>query len=607
MFLIKIRIMAYTKKKTKNSSSSTTSDDSLGDADTGTVSSVLKDYERGWRTKQVKDILFTDIYRRYRSYLDITQQVSRSTLFIPKSFTAIETIAPRMTAKKPTFKVLPRKTEDITKADTIGQLLDYRYDVMHLQEKIKIYVKQALLYGTSFVKLGWDADKQSPEAYPVDIADIFGDPVVPEWQDGFIIHRFYKEVSDLENSKIKYKNLDKLKARQNTMARDERLRQERATTVGIPFDPDRDGIECLEWWGRVDGKIKVQTIADRSILIRDEFPELPLDEYPFVELYDQRVPFEKWGIGEIEPIINLQDELNTTRNQRVDEKNLSIHNMWVVSKLAGIDYSTIVSKPGGIILANDINGIKPLEKQNITQDSVTELSLIDKDIQETSGVNDYIKGLETGSDTATETVAKTQESNQRFAEKINNLEIALKKIGRWIVAFDATYLTKNVEVRVLGKFGLEMKTIKPSDIRNDFDIDIESGSSLPANPDLRRQQLIQLVQTITPILSNPNGIPDGMRELLRELIQSFDLKNTDEILQGADHPLVGQALAKLDPSELEGANPQMIQSEIKRQLMGSGQLNQAMGPKQAGAVSPMPAPSQPAQPIQAPIMGASGQ
>ena len=215
------------------------------DSEGSIVSAVLKDYERGWRTKQVKDIMFTDIYRRYRSYLDTTQQTTRSTLFIPKSFSAIETVAPRMTAKKPTFKALPRNTEDISEADVIGKLLDYRYDVMGLQEKIKIYNKQSLLYGTSFMKVGWNSDEERPEAYPIDIADIFGDPVVPEWQDGFIIHRFYKEVDDLKRSKIKYMNLDKVEARKKSMARDERLRQERATTLGIPFDPDRDGIAYL--------------------------------------------------------------------------------------------------------------------------------------------------------------------------------------------------------------------------------------------------------------------------------------------------------------------------------------------------------------------------
>jgi len=121
-------------------------------------------------------------------------------------------------------------------------------------------------------------------------------------------------------------------------------------------------------------------------VIRDELSPLPLDKYPFIPFFDQAVPFERWGIGETEPIIDLQDEENTTRNQRIDEKNLSIHNMWVVSKMAGVDYKTIVSKPGGIILANDINGIRELQKQNITQDSIEEINLIQADIKKATGV-----------------------------------------------------------------------------------------------------------------------------------------------------------------------------------------------------------------------------
>lgn len=547
------------------------------------VSRVLADYRRAYRSKQAKETLFRDIYQRYRSYLQVSRTASRSTLFIPESFTVVETVAPRMTSRKPSFKVLPRESSDIGKADSVGQLLDYFYDRTKLQHKLKVFAKQGLLYGTSFMKVGWDAKNEIPTHDPVDVADMFGDPTTYDWKTGFVIHRYYKTKEELKRSGIKYKNLDMLGKAKETNARDDQMRQDRQAVQGLPYDPERDGSEILEHWDwDEDGNLKVMAVADRSVLIRNDDNPNPLDMAPFVEFFDQEVPFEKWGIGEIEPIIDLQDEENTIRNQRIDEKNLSINNMWLVSKLSGIDYRTLVSKPGGIVLANDINGIKPLEKQNITQDSIQEIQMIKEDIQNATGVNDYVRGGDTGATTATETVSKTQEANQRFAEKVSNLEMAIKEIGEWDVAFAMAFMTRKVQMRVMGKFGMEVKSIAKSDIKGQYDIDIETGSSLPANPDLRRQQLTQLTELLVPVLSNPAGIPDGVRELLRELIQSFDLKNTDEILRGANPPAVSQALANLQPDELSAENPQMVEAEIRRLLTGTGQLNPDLA-KQGGA------------------------
>jgi hypothetical protein len=536
------------------------------------VSQVISDFNKAYKAKQSKETLFREIYRRYRSYLEVSFQSTRSSLFIPESFTLVETVAPRMTAKKPAYKAIPRTSSSITKADKAGMWLDYRYDCLGMQHKNKVHAKQGLMYGTSIKKYGWNATESKPDIRVIDIADIWPDPETYSWKEGYIVHRFYKTKFDLEKSGVKYKNLDQLQKENETSVKDDQMRQDRYSVQDVPMETNRQGYEILEWWGFEDGEVHVRTIADRRVLLRDEKSPLPLNELPFSVFFDQEVPFEKWGIGEIEPILDLQDEENTIRNQRIDEKNLSIHNMWIVSKTAGVDYRNLISKPGGIILANDINGIKPLEKQNITANSLDELNLIKNDIRNATGVNDYIRGAETGSGTATETAVKTQEANMRFAEKINNFEFSLKDDAKWILALDAEFLTSAQKIQSMGKYGIEEKEITLEDIKQEYDIDLESGSSLPANPELRRQQLRELLQVIYPILTNPAGIPDGLREFLRTLIQSYDLKNADEILKGTQPNEVNMAMANLSEGEMEGVNPQMVEEEIKKQLMAGGQF-----------------------------------
>lgn len=564
------------------------------------VADILKDFETSYKYRLPKERLFREIYRRYRSYLEVTRlsAPTRSVIFVPESFTVVETVAPRMTQRKPSWQVLPRGSSDVSTADSVGRKLAYDYDRSKFHPTLKLFTKQALMYGTSFLKMGWDADRELPTSDCIDIADIFPDPETWDWQDGWIIHRYYLSLAEMKRSTVKYLNLDMLEFREHSVAKDDQMRQERFSTQGIPYFIERTGFEIFERWKRdEDGKVRVQTIADRSVLIRDDDNPYPVDKFPFVVNYDQPVPFERWGIGEIEPILDLQDEENVTRNQRIDEKNLSIHNMWVVSKMAGVDYRNIYSKPGGIILANDINGIKQLEKQNITQESITEIQMIKSDIQNTTGVNDYIRGAtQKGDVTASENMSKTQEANVRFSEKVNNLELSIKEVGEWWYAFNAAFMTKSVTVRIDGKTGLEMKKITRKDMQGEYDIDIEVGSSLPANPDLRRQQLTELAKIMIPVLSNPAGIPDGARDLLRTLIQAYDLKNADDILQGTEHPLVNQVMAGLTPDDLKGTNPQMVQQEIKRHLMSKGMMNPAVTPQPGpdGTVQQPPQAEQPA-------------
>lgn len=575
--------------------------------DSRIVSAVLDDFREAYTQKVAKERLFREIYQRYRSYLDVYNETTRSTIFIPESFKVIETVSPRMTADPPGWNVLPRDSDQISNADHAGALLAYRYDQGNIHRRVKTVVKQGLIYGTSFAKVGWDNDKKAPTMFPIDIADIYGDPKTFDWETGFIIHRFYKTLFELKDSGIKYENLDQVEYLEQhwdkasveefeTTTRDDLMRQSRFSVQGLPYDPKRDGHEIMEWWNFVEGKMTVRTLADRKVLIRNEGSPLPLNEHCVLSFIDQEVPFEKWGIGEIEPILDLQDELNTTRNQRIDEKNLSIHNMWIIDKNAGINYKNLTSRPGGMILADDINGIKALDKQNITADSINEINLIQEDIKETTGVTNAILGMQGNARQAASTTAIVmQQATERFKEKMNNRDFFLKNLGRWFLALDAEFLPKPIEVTIMGKFGPDTVTIKKSDIPKEYGIEIEAANETSASPELRNQQLRELLQTIAPYLMAPQGVPPSLQTLLREVIQGYDLQNTDDIIQGTAHPLVNKAMANLSTDEMQGVNPQEVQQAITQQLTASGQIGQQPMQPQPGQPQPQQPGAQPQQ------------
>jgi hypothetical protein len=62
-------------------------------------------------------------------------------------------------------------------------------------------------------------------------------------------------------------------------------------------------------------------------------------------------------MGLIEPVISLQNELNTVRRQRLDNVNLMINRMWKVLSTADVDMDKLTAQPGGIVLTDNMEAI----------------------------------------------------------------------------------------------------------------------------------------------------------------------------------------------------------------------------------------------------------
>jgi hypothetical protein len=59
-------------------------------------------------------------------------------------------------------------------------------------------------------------------------------------------------------------------------------------------------------------------------------------------------------MGLIEPVISLQNELNTVRRQRLDNVNLMINRMWKVLSTADVDIDKLTASPAELFLTDDM-------------------------------------------------------------------------------------------------------------------------------------------------------------------------------------------------------------------------------------------------------------
>ena len=511
---------------------------------------------------KLKFQLFTEFDKIYnQSGLD---QDSNAQIHNPYSWATIETITPRMVARKPTLTYspeIPAKQQQEMVAKSQQGLFDHWYAKDGVFSKLVTWVKSSEIYGTSHVKLYWKTTKQTMRSYEygpdglpnmagkklavkeeevtvfddptlenVNIYHLFVDPNATGLTDArWVIHRYYKTIGELEsiteNGKQVYKNLDQLKNHiRSTIDSDspeDSLRHEYAFLRRNRSDKTIDLVTCLEMWDMEAGT--VCTIAEGEVEIRPEQP-LPFwhGRLPFVRLLDSINPGEYYGKGEIEPVLKQQYALDTMDSIVTDNAIELQMNMWKVS--GDIDESELQSRPNGVIHYNEQLGEKVDEvvRPDIIMPGLKAREEFKADMQQALGIADYTRGADSTADrTATGSNIKAQSANARFAHKIQLFEEAMEEVGYQVMALYQQFMTDTKDIEVKGPLGQPQQVrLTPQQIAGRTVCKVEAGSSAPVDKDAQREDALNLYQLLQHVQD-----PQVQYQLTRELVQTFNFPN----------------------------------------------------------------------------------
>lgn len=522
---------------------------------------------RNWREplKQKWD----DFYDLYRGVLDSsTKSMWQANIFVPYAFSTIETIVPRLVAGRPQIDVMPREEGDTDYARVQNYLVDYQWDQCDMDKLLPDIVRQMLIYGTSVVKVYWDkkietvqeeieidpdfpelgsqkvevekTTKNQPVVEMVDLYDFFWDPKGYSRDTcGWMAHRTHRSYDYLLKMQKQglYKNVNLLEKDKTRPFKGETDKTSRTTALGttdpqnVSGDSDKEAnIELIEYWE----DDRVVTVANRRVIIRDEKNPFAHGKKPFVIFIDQSVPKEFCGIGELEPIETLQKELNDMRNQRMDNASLILNRMWLVQNGANVDEDELVSDVGGIIHTDKIEGVQALYPPEIPNSSYREETLIKADIQQTTGITDYTKGVASdalANETATGISMMQEASNARIKLKMMNIEMAIREIGELFISLNKQFIDEETVIRILGEGSPQWLLVKPSEIKDNFDLLVESAPRLLENDAIAKRQALELFQMFA------NDPLIDQLELRRYILEAFNAKNIDKLLGQQQMPM----------------------------------------------------------------------
>jgi len=551
------------------------------------LNKVITDYNEAEQARRTREGKWQTWYKLYRSYAEKRDTGDRrANLFIPYVYSIVETVVPRLIsavfASRPYIGILPVKEEAIENAKDMENLIDYQ-----LTQKIGIigvatsWFKEALIYGTSILKVGWEYEedevwvdeplmeifgfpigsrrvkkvqpvKDDPLVEHIDLWDFYIDPRAKDIDEAdYCIHKVFRDISYLKRMEEQgiYKNIDEVVKVSKEGAGSwyeegvgttafETGMNTRLGLIGMQsIDKPSNKIEILEYW--TDDR--VIAVANRSVVIRNDENPYHHRKKPFVRLVDVLVPHEFYGIGEIEPIEDLQYELNSLRNQRMDNINILINRMWKVIRGADIDVRQLVSRPGGIIEVDDMNDVQELQMTDLSGNAIENvIEMVRRDMDNANGVYDYARGETTDRrETATTASILSQAANERFNLKVKLIEdLGMRRLGMLLTQLNQQYIDTEKAIRILGKDGMDFYTLSPENIRGQFDI-MPLGSSV--DPIINKENKLQSYINLYTILKDSPYV--NHPELIKKILEAADIKDLNRfIVDDAENMLLQNIL-----------------------------------------------------------------
>jgi len=516
-----------------------------------------------------------DLYRG-KHYAKLSNE---DRMLINMAFATKNVIAPSVAINNPKFVVNARKPEAAAQAIITEQVLNYLWRTHLYQDEFRLAVDDFLVIGHGWLKVGYRASKPKelkvvPGAAKEDGDDTLGvddrDPIPGNTETevqsfGDDDRPYVERISPFDifvdpdathPSRMTW-IAQRVRRRVVDVQVDERYEQSVRTKVtgqvayqkhddesrvidGAPYDPHTSYVDVWEFYDLREHTVCTFVREQEDGFLIKPQPIPFAFGHPFVMMRNYEVIDQFYPMGELEAIEGLQYELNATRTQMMNHRKRYQRKV-LIDKEAfhpeGLDAlqddadNVIVPVDVAASAAGTLNGvIIPMPQEGTPPEFYNQSQMIETDINNVSGVSDYMRGAQAEiRRTATEAAMIQDAMNARAADKLARIESTLAKLGQRIVQLLQQFMTGEQVVRIVGMQNQPVWiNFDPDYIQGDFDFEVEGGSTQPRNESFRRQSALQLVDAISPFVG---VIPLDLQAVVRYVLQfGFDIKDPNQFL-----------------------------------------------------------------------------
>jgi hypothetical protein len=453
-------------------------------------------------------------------------------------------------------------------------------------------VNRSVLAGIDYIKEQFIYEKQ-----PIEIIDYNGPkidyiPLPNVWVDiskggsiqemPYIFHACVKSYDDLVSEGIYDKEkLDKVRknAKQygasvtnavpisssggNSVTGDKNQR-DFLTSIGLDFDElDDDEFYIMT---RYSPKEIVACINfEEIIMIRDN----PFDDdrIPFLDFANHIIPGKFYGMGDFEPISGLQGGINALINMMLERIHLMLHPVFMYREDA-IDPHHLYGRAPGVGIPVHTGRefdqvVKELSINPNGADAFWMFNVFDMAAQQTSFVDNTMKGTAGGDKIATAVMRAQQSADFSFSERQGRFELLfLNELTKFMLERTAQNVHEGLPVNIPMSDGMMEVMLDAQLLGTEWKHNIEAGSTSASVKTDRMERVNNLLTVSKDPLIGQTIKPGKLAERVMTLL---DVRNPDELIKSEDDMMLEQIMALEQSQQAQGGQQGVSALAVQQQ------------------------------------------
>ncbi|MEE9510460.1 MAG: hypothetical protein V3V81_08200 [Candidatus Bathyarchaeia archaeon] len=479
----------------------------------------------------------------------------------------------------------------------------YRYATE--KEKKDKSVHKYALKGTSDKAVKYvDTLYRGPDIYPIDRADVIVSSDATNIQDAYLVG-FKKDYRWPQiELKVRQGLFYSEQANELRPAQPEELKVERAKLQGkasektryeepyqvyalwLNYDVDEDGEE---------DSIMVNFHHETGAILRAIYNPIFKQFKPFIDYVFYPTEYSLDGEGVCEILENLQEQIDTIINQRLDRGTQMNCPILFVREGSGIAEKLRQLKPGEVIEVDDDleSAIREFRFSDVYPSTFAEEDRLMRYADQAVGVTADIMGQPTADRPVfRETAAHLQEAYKKFNYGVDNIRRKIVDTVYMILEFFAQYQPEYTYTVQEGEKVVEKTINFPIElIRDGLNIELAASGEI-FSQDIRQQINLTVYQMLSDdmtkaagmaqMLENPN-VPDGFKKLiidanrirvkiLTRVLDDFNIKDADDLVLDIEKSITEEDIqaAQIKLQQLQ-AQMQAQQAQPQPQAPPQGQ------------------------------------
>ena len=455
-------------------------------------------------------------------------QRGRNRVVINLVLNLFRSVVSRLATSYPNIAVLPASPsyDDIAKAQASEVALRYYWNQENVREVLQKAIEWLVCCGNVGLYSYYDADKKKVCSKAISPYDLFferGSTSLEE-SDWVVVRSFVKRSELIKAYPDKKKEIEGI----TTSTQDYTTTKDGETSS---YSVPANRVEMFEIYWK-DGRYAI--MAGNYYLFKGTYAEgcFPIQHIRYTE-----IPNRLWGMGLIQPLIDLQNSYNKFRNQILDNVELMSNPKWLIPKTSGVSPQAITNAAGEKVYYNPAGGEpKQAAGEPIPAYVIDNIQRVQAEMMDVSGIHSVSVGKRAVgivSGKGIEALQAGDASQLQLTQQ--SVETAVKKMAETILVLMKNYYNEPTFMRMLDqRGGAVFSEIKDTDIVDFPEVFIEANSLFRDELPDRDAKVVELLQLglISPeeALKEISFKTGGMTSVLDKMAATNEAKKLIEAI-----------------------------------------------------------------------------